>query len=372
MVTPVTLPTAVLQHADGVAREVAAELDVDIDIEELLGGRAAMLGLSAGGQVSAGGATRLLPGHDGWCALTLSRPDDIDAVPALVERDHIGADPWPAVRHGVRRLGVSAFAERARLLGLPVGVLGETRPGSIRWRRLGDRLPRPAWTDLLVADLSSMWAGPLCGALLARAGATVVKVETAARPDGTRSGPAAFFDWINGEKLSYGVDFAEPEVLRRLLRVADVVIESSRPGALERHGVGVADLGPRDGGVWIRITGHGTDGERGGWVAFGDDAAVSGGLVGGRERAPQFCGDALADPLTGLHATRAVLRCLERGGGEVADISMAAVAAHYAGLRRDADTPCTSVPQCITPASALGADNGRVEAIVAGRLAARC
>ena len=40
-----------------------------------------------GGQVSAGGATRLLPGRDGWCALTLSRPDDIDAVPALVERD---------------------------------------------------------------------------------------------------------------------------------------------------------------------------------------------------------------------------------------------------------------------------------------------
>ena len=388
MVTPVTVPTAVLQHAGGVARDIAAELGIGIDVQELLGGRAAMLGLTAGGQVSAGGATRLLPGRDGWCALTLSRPDDIDAVPALVERDGIGADPWPAVRHGVRRLGVSAFAERARLLGLPVGVLGETRPSPIRLRRIGDRRARPATADLLVADLlvadllvadlSSMWAGPLCGALLARAGATVVKVETATRPDGTRSGPAAFFDWMNGDKLSYRVDFEAPEGLRRLLRVADVVIESSRPGALERHGVGVADFGPRHGGVWIRITGHGTEGERGGWVAFGDDAAVSGGLVCGRESFPRFCGDALADPLTGLHAARAVLRSLARGGGELADISMAAVAAHYAGVPcsagpyRDAETPCTVVPQSITPASELGADTARVEALVAGLLAARC
>ena len=377
MVTPVTVPTAVLQHAGGVARDIAAELGIDIDVQELLGGRAAMLGLTAGGQVSAGGATRLLPGRDGWCALTLSRPDDIDAVPALVERDGIGADPWPAVRHGVRRLGVSAFAERARLLGLPVGVLGETRPSPIRLRRIGDRRARPATADLLVADLlvadlSSMWAGPLCGALLARAGATVVKVETATRPDGTRSGPTAFFDWMNGDKLSYRVDFEAPEGLRRLLRVADVVIESSRPGALERHGVGVADFGPRHGGVWIRITGHGTEGERGAWVAFGDDAAVSGGLVGGRESSPQFCGDALADPLTGLHATDAVLRSLARGGGELADLSMAAVAAHYAGVPRDAETPCTVVPQRMTTASELGADTGRVEALVAGRLAARC
>ena len=372
MVTPVTVPTAVLEHAGVVAREVAAELGIDIDVQELLGGRAAMLGLTAGEQVSAGGATRLLPGHDGWCALTLSRPDDIDAVPALVERDGVGADPWPAVRHGVRRLGVTAIAERARLLGLPIGVLGETGPTPIRLRRIGDRLPRPALTDLLVADLSSMWAGPLCGALLARAGATVVKVETATRPDGTRSGSTAFYDWMNGDKLSYRVDFEAPEGLRRLLRVADVVIESSRPGALERHGVGVADLGPRDGGVWIRITGHGTEGERGGWVAFGDDAAVSGGLVGGRQSSPQFCGDALADPLTGLHATRAVLRSLARGGGELADLSMAAVAAHYAGVPRDAETPCSVVPQRIASASELGADTTRVEALVAGRLAARC
>ena len=375
VVTPVTLPIAVLARVDETARVVAQELGIGIDTEVLLGGRAALLGLRRRGRTSAGGATQLLPADDGWCALTLSRGDDIDAVPALVECDEVGTDPWPVVRRGVRRLGAATFAERARLLGLPVGVLGETAPTPMSVRRLGDRRPRRALTDLLVADLSSMWAGPLCGALLARAGATVVKVETAARPDGTRSGPAEFHNWINGEKLSYCADFDDPEPVRTLLRVADVVLESSRPGALARHGLGFADLGPRDGQVWIRITGHGTEGERGGWVAFGDDAAVSGGLVsgglvGGGDRGPEFCGDALADPLSGLHATQAVLHSLNRGGGEVVDVVMAAVAAHYAGLAGDTEKPCTAVPQGIRPAPALGSDNERVAALVADRWAA--
>ena len=89
-------------------------------------------------------------------------------------------------------------------------------------------MPARAVTGLLVADLSSMWAGPLCGGLLAAAGATVVKVEHPSRPDGTRSGEPAFFDWINRGKLSCAVDF-DDELLRALLDTADIVIEGSRP-----------------------------------------------------------------------------------------------------------------------------------------------
>jgi crotonobetainyl-CoA:carnitine CoA-transferase CaiB-like acyl-CoA transferase len=91
-------------------------------------------------------------------------------------------------------------------------------------------------TGLLVADLSSMWAGPLCGGLLAAAGATVVKVENPSRPDGTRSGEPAFFDWINRGKLSCAVDF-DDELLRALLDTADIVIEgSARRAAPPRAG----------------------------------------------------------------------------------------------------------------------------------------
>ncbi len=122
---------------------------------------------------------------------------------------------------------------------------------------MGSRAATRGLAGLLVADLSSMWAGPLCGQLLARAGATVVKVESPRRPDGTRGGNRAFFDWINGEKLSYCVDFdGQADELRELLAVADVVIEGSRPAALARRGLGPDHVAPRAGRIWLRITGY--------------------------------------------------------------------------------------------------------------------
>lgn len=366
--TPVRIPAAVLEHAQG----VAAHTEIDIAADELLGGRAALLGFQAGGRVSAGGATRLLAGPDGWCALTLSRPDDVDAVAALIESEEVPRDHWREIEARVRDIGVVAFAERARLLGLPVGVLGETGPASPVIRRLGARATPPPLTGLLVADLSSMWAGPLCGHLLVGAGATVIKVESAARPDGTRQGPELFFDWMNAGKLSYRVDFAHPDGLRRLLAAADVVIESSRPRTLRRRGLGPSDVPARPGRIWVRITGHGTVGHRADWVAFGDDAAVSGGLISGTAAVPEFCGDAIADPLTGIHAVRAIVDSRARGGGELIEMSMAAVAADYAQLPRSDEMDCAAAPSAIGHAAALGDDNERVDHLVAQRLAAAC
>ena len=181
-----------------------------------------------------------------------------------------------------------------------------------------------------MVDLSSLWAGPLCGQLLVRAGAVVVKVESPRRPDGTRRGEPAFFDWMNSGKLSYAVDFdAEAEALRRLLSVADIVIEGSRPAALRRRRLSADDVPGRPGRIWLRIIGYRDQPDR---PAFGDDAAVAGGLVGADERGPVFCGDAIADPLSGLEATRAIGESLRRGGGEVIDVAMAQVAARYAAL----------------------------------------
>ncbi|MDY6997337.1 MAG: CoA transferase [Actinomycetota bacterium] len=370
--SPVSVPAAVLEQACAFGRTLESQTGARVDAEELLGGRAVLLGLSRAGRISAGGATRLMAAQDGWCALTLSRPDDVAAVPALLEVDAVPADPWPAIGTRVRSGAAAVFAERARLLGLPVGVLGETGPQDPVVRRSGDRRrPRPL-SDLVVADLSSMWAGPLCGALLARGGATVVKVETRRRPDGTRAGPSPFFDWINGEKLSYRADFAQPDGLRRLLTAADVVIESSRPGALERHGLGPGDIPTRDGRVWVRVTGHGSTAARCGWVGFGDDAAVSGGLVAGTPGSPEFCGDAIADPLTGMHAAGAVLRSMSAGGGEVVEVSLSGVAAGYAGLPRGDERPCTTTPSIPGRAAELGADNARVDDMVDRRLVAAC
>lgn len=367
------IPAAVLAHARRIAEQYRARSGIPVDAEELLTGRAALLGFRATGRVSAGGATRLMSAVDGWCALTLSRDDDIGAVPALVEDDVDPDDPWPAVTAWVAARPAAEAIARARLLGLPAAVLGETSASPPVLRRLGAPTEPRSVAGLLVVDLSSMWAGPLCGQLLLRAGATVVKVESAARPDGTRSGPAAFFDWMNTAKLSYSASFDEPDALRALLAVADVVIEGSRPAALIRRGLGPDDVTARAGRVWIRVSGHGTVGDRAGWVAFGDDAAVSGGLVATAADGPMFCGDAIADPLTGLHAALAAVEAIHRGGGELIEISMAATAAGYAALPpTTGPTAQLRSPAAVPAARPLGADNAIVDQMVAERLVLAC
>ncbi|OCB40750.1 acyl-CoA transferase [Mycobacterium malmoense] len=355
----------VLTRARWVAAAVGERLGVTIDAAGLLAGRAALLGLTRRGRVSAGGATRLLAAADGWCAITLSRPDDTAAVPALVQADEAAGDPWPVLRRWAATQPRAAIVERATLLDIPAAGLGEALSAAPRIRPRGARGPARSAAGLLVADLSSMWAGPLCAQLLARAGATVVKVESPARPDGTRAGNAGFFDWMNGEKLSYCVDFdRRPDELRALLTVADVVIEGSRPAALSRRRLGPEHVEPGRGRIWLRIKGH-LDGR----PAFGDDAAVGGGLVGGAADGPVFCGDAIADPLTGLEAARVVADALDRGGGELIEVSMANVAAGYAALPMQASVsnrpaPPPPVPPPARPAARLGADNEAVRRLV--------
>ncbi|WP_199255004.1 CoA transferase [Mycolicibacterium mengxianglii] len=354
------IPEAVLTRAAQIAPDAA----------ELITGRAALLGIAPQGRISAGGATRLFPADDGWCALTLSRSDDIAAVPALVESS--AGEPWQAVQAWAARRTVEQVVGRAQLLGLPVAALGEADPAPPRVFGCGTAGPARAVAGLLVVDLTSMWAGPLCGRQLADAGATVVKVESPGRPDGTRAGQRAFFDWMNTGKLCYSVDF-DDEALRRLLEVADVVLEGSRPAALSRRGLGPHDIPPRPGRVWLRITGHGTDGAHAERVAFGDDAAVAGGLVGWCEGEPGFVGDAIADPLSGLAATAAVLEAVGRGGGVLIEVSMAAVAATYAALPpTPAARIAATVPHPVAAAAASGADNAEVVRLVAERSCWSC
>ncbi|WP_231127417.1 CoA transferase, partial [Mycobacterium colombiense] len=171
----------VLARARDVAAATGDRLGITINAASLLTGRAAMLGLTRGGRVSPGGASRLLAARDGDCALTLSRADDLDAVPALLQADEIAADPWPELQRWAAARPVGEIVDRAGLLDIPAAALGEAAPTPARIRAKGSRSAPRTPRDLLVADLSSMWAGPLCGRLLARAGATVVKVESPRR-----------------------------------------------------------------------------------------------------------------------------------------------------------------------------------------------
>jgi crotonobetainyl-CoA:carnitine CoA-transferase CaiB-like acyl-CoA transferase len=186
----------------------------------------------------------------------------------------------------------------------------------------------------LVLDLSAMWAGPLCAYLLRRAGLRVVKVEAAERPDGARAVPQ-FFEWLHRGQEIVTLPFTTTtgrDRLRRLVDTADVVIEASRPRALRQLGIQVEDVvAERPGRTWVSITGYGRDGDGQNDVAFGDDAAVAGDLVAfDPEGDPVFCGDAIADPLTGIVAADAALGARARGGGELVEVAMGGVASLFA------------------------------------------
>jgi hypothetical protein len=365
---------AVLVEARRVTTDIAGLLGVEVDAATVLAGRAAIMNLRRRGRISAGGATRLLATADGWCALALPRADDAAALPALMEVDAVTGDAWTALSHWAATRSTEAVVARAQLLDIAAAALGEAgaEPPAVRvcGGSAGPRRP----DGLLVADLSSLWAGPLCAQVLALAGAVVVKVESPSRPDGTRSGEPAFYDWMNFGKLSYAVDFdSGSDALRRLLSAADIVIEGSRPAALRRRRLSAEDLPGRPGRIWLHIGGYRDQPHR---PAFGDDAAVAGGLVGAAGDGPVFCGDAIADPLSGLEAARAVGESLRRGGGEVVDVSMAQVAAGYAALPQSSNSTAPAnrpqPPPAGASASPLGADNAAVQHLVSERTSATC
>lgn len=331
---PRACPAPLASCAQGVWLALASlyprRFDAAFAAFRLLGERAAIAGLERRGRVSAGGACHLLDTADGVIALNLARPDDIELLPAWLEEHAVDeADLAPLLRGRP----TAALLDRARVLGLAVAPMArpQIQPGWYEIQLLGAALASPPGEPLVI-DLSSLWAGPLCGQLLLQSGARVIKVESVTRPDGARSGPLPFFHLMNAGKECVAVDLRSAQgkaALLALLRRADIVIEASRPRALQQLGIDARALvAERPGKVWLSITGYGRREPNGHWVAYGDDAGVAAGLswlIGGDKGDPVFCGDAIADPLTGLHGALLAMAYWRRGGGVLLDLSLAGV-----------------------------------------------
>jgi hypothetical protein len=308
-----------------------------LDGAALLGERAAILGLIRQGAISPGGSCRLLRSADDWIAFNLARPDDLALLPAWLGEGDLG-DPWRFVTDRVALRPAAELIERARLLGLPASLAPPPRSDAPPWCRIAARgrpASQPRRDPPLVIDLSSLWAGPLCAQLLGLTGARLLKLESTARPDGARFGPPAFFDLLNSGKQSVALDFRSDEGRRQLAGLverADIVVESTRPRALAQLGVDASALVERRPGLtWVSITGYGRREPQANWVAFGDDAAVAAGLAvatGAEQDQPLFCGDAIADPLTGIHGALAALASWQGGGGILLDLALSEVTAH--------------------------------------------
>jgi hypothetical protein len=198
----------------------------------------------------------------------------------------------------------------------------------------GEHRQKPAAHRPLVVDMSSIWAGPLCGHLLWLSGAQVIKVESRKRPDMIRSSDPQTFAIVNQGKDCVDVDLTDPgqrERLVALIRRADIVLESSRPRALRQLGIDADQLVREVPGlVWLSITGHGATGEAANWVGVGNDCAVAGGLSRALADATGeigYVGDALADPLTGITAALEGWRAYAAGSAVRLGFSMSAIAA---------------------------------------------
>lgn len=174
-----------------------------------------------------------------------------------------------------------------------------------------------------VLDFGQGVAGPYCGQLLADQGAAVIKVEPPrgdwAREMGMRDahGLSGTFASVNRNKRGLCLDLRLPEaraIVRRLALSADVVLESFRPGVMDRLGLGSADLrreNPRL--IYCAITGYGEDGPNADLPAGDSTMQAFAGLmsiVGEPDGAPLRVGNVVSDMLAGMNACSAILLAL--------------------------------------------------------------
>jgi crotonobetainyl-CoA:carnitine CoA-transferase CaiB-like acyl-CoA transferase len=192
-----------------------------------------------------------------------------------------------------------------------------------------------------VVELAHIMAGPVCGRMLADMGADVIKVERVPGGDTARGflppdvdGEPAAFMMLNRNKRGIAVDLKAPagkEIVQRLLKTADVVIENYRKGTMERLGLGYDELSKNNPGlIYCEISGFGRTGpyaDRGGFdlVAQGMSGLMS--VTGeGPDRPPVKCGPPVTDITAGLLATMGVLAAtIERnktGKGQRVDTSL--------------------------------------------------
>jgi CoA:oxalate CoA-transferase len=220
--------------------------------------------------------------------------------------------------------------------------------------------PLPAWR---VLDMSQAISGPYAGRILADLGADVVRVD-GPRTDVTeyfgivRDGRAGMFAQMNAGKRSVAVDLSAAgavQLIIDLARHADVLIENFRPGVMNRLGLGYDRLRAENPAlVMLSVSGFGPDGPDAQRRALAPVIHAESGLLARQAeldgRSPADLPLALADTVTGLHATIALLAALHQraatGQGQHIDLSMlAAVAAtddHAHAVLDDTSEPYSS------------------------------
>jgi CoA:oxalate CoA-transferase len=240
-----------------------------------------------------------------------------------------------------------------------------------------------------VVDLTHVLAGPYCTYLLGLLGAEIIKVEIPGGEIGRRMaapGPlrdaglgAEFLAQAAGKRM-LAVDIRKPEgaeILRRLLRNADVFVEGLRPGAVGRAGFDEASLralNPRL--VFASVSGFGQDGPFAPWPAYDHVVQAMSGLMsvtGTPETAPLRVGPPVVDYVAGLYAAFAVMAGLaardRTGGFHRIDVAMRDCALAMMGSVISNHLNGAIVPQPVGNIAASGSPSSGVFATADGLLA---
>ncbi len=205
-----------------------------------------------------------------------------------------------------------------------------------------DNIKEGALQDIRVVELGQLIAGPFCGQLLGDMGAEIIKVEPP-EIDG-KGGGDPMRNWGHGDaklwwevvarnKKSVTANLRIPEgqdIVRRLIKDTDILIENFKPGTMEKWGLGPDTLhaiNPRL--IIVRVSGYGQTGPYSSRAGFGGIGEAMGGwryIVGDPDRAPSRMGVSIGDSLAatyGCLGALAALHARERTGkGQVVDSAL--------------------------------------------------
>jgi crotonobetainyl-CoA:carnitine CoA-transferase CaiB-like acyl-CoA transferase len=197
-----------------------------------------------------------------------------------------------------------------------------------------------ALSDVVVVDLSRVFAGPYCTMMMGDLGATVIKVEQPGKGDDTRefgppyvAGEAAYYLGLNRNKYSVTLDFKNADHLKRLhelISTATVLVENFRPGTLDKMGLGYDDLHESNPGlIYCSISGYGQTGPYAMRPGYDFVAQAESGIMavtGEIDGEPQRMGTPVADTTAGMYAFMSILAALhvrdKTGQGQRIDISL--------------------------------------------------
>ena len=265
---------------------------------------------------------------------------DLLAHPQYVHRGYfkrLDGLPYPTVPY-LMSGSPARVASAAPALGSAQGWTSRDRPSAGTARHLQLRERGGPLAGVRVLEVTKVWAGPYAGKLLAFLGAEVIKVESLSQLDemraygGVNIDSAPYFLSINQEVLSVQVNMKSPEgldLLRKLIAQSDVLIDNLRPGAMERLGLGYADVTKvKPEIIQASIKMYGADGPLGYQTGYAPCFAALGGLtslVGHRGMAPKGMNIRYGDSTVGTAAAFAVVAALHHrastGEGQFVDVS---------------------------------------------------